>query len=698
MMTRHTNIETDVCSPATRPGFRILVLAGLLAMLPGCGDGAPGGTGDEPPKEKHTGQETDGETDSGNDTDSGSDTDASLDTEMPAFDCAPRNPELAEADADDLFGASSIPVFDVYLPPATWADLQIDARDEEYVRAEACYEGQSLGEIGLRFKGSYGSLYGCFDSDDNMICRKLSMKMKFSEYDPEGRFFGMKRLNFQAYKEDDTYMKERLSYDLFRAMDIATPRAAWAELRVNGEPRGLFGMVEQVDGRFTADRFPEAPDNNLYKELWPVLWPEFDPETWILSQLKTNEEEGDISSFLGFVEALSEAEETALRETLGEYMDLDALARYMAADDAINNVDGVTAYYTSADLDFGGNHNYYLYEDAPAHFTLIPWDEDNTLAMRLGFGAVPRWTAEVADCDASYPAWGGIYSVMAPGCDPLFTAIRQDLAVYRESARSLLEGPFAEAAMGAAIDGHEAFLRDAVAADPHGPGLEAFDLALARLRADLPLLRERLERLADGPPIEAFNLSLDAVHDFEAVDEMGLWAGTELLNASNTAAEVSLNRDDPIGGDQSFRLSFDYGNTDAAWGQWMHLTLLFDDGYRDVTDLTGIRMRLRADEPRTLRLDLASPEASALLAGVSFGWDIRLTEEAEEVEVLFEEAEVVSWAVQQGLDPGDDLADLLETLGGIRFFPQCNRRLGSGFLPEDTRDVGFIEVDDLEFF
>src|SRR5690606_31187098 len=94
--------------------------------------------------------------------------------------------------------------------------------------------------------------------------------------------------------------------------------------------------------RLTANRWPDAPDGNLYKEVWPT-------ETQrgaALDALDTNEEVGDVSAFTAFAEALVAADPADARATLGSYMDLDYLARYMAVDDATANYDGVTYFWT----------------------------------------------------------------------------------------------------------------------------------------------------------------------------------------------------------------------------------------------------------------------------------------------------------------------------------------------------------------
>ncbi len=403
----------------------------------------------------------------------------------PAQECA-EGFSMNDADAQQLFDYAHVPTFDFFLPEDDWASLQQNARDEQYALARACFDGQLIGDVGLRFKGYYGSLYGCFDENDELICPRLSMKVKFSEYDEEQRFFGLKRLNFNAYRHDDSRMKERLSYDLFRAMGIVTPRAAWAVLRVNGQSYGLYGMVEQIDGRFTADRWPGTPDGNLYKEVWPS---DAD-ESSLLAALKTNEESMDVSGYEGFAVTLREAAEEERLQVLDQYMDLDYLARYLAVDDAVANYDGITYFWT--DGASHTNHNFYIFEQAPDSFVLIPWDVEATFWINPDHAA-PPWSVLPEDCSETYPYWDGL--ALAPGCDPVFKALDTDLDRWREAARQLLDGPFALDAMRAAIDRHAAFIMNEALADPTPPMYASFDAAVAELQRVVPRLRERLEML-----------------------------------------------------------------------------------------------------------------------------------------------------------------------------------------------------------
>jgi spore coat protein H len=400
--------------------------------------------------------------------------------------CGTPDPTLRSASAAELFAATSVPTFDVYLPKADWEDLKVHARDEQFVPVQACFNGRGLGTVGLRFKGSYGTLYNCFDTQGNMICPRLSMKIKFDEYVGDQRFYGLKKLAFNAYLYDDSRMKEKLAYDLFRAAGIVAPRSAWAVLRVNGESQGLFGMVEPVDGRFTADRWPASPDGNLYKELWPT----HAPDSQILAALETNEETADISAYSAFAQAFTSADDASLLPTLARYMDLDYLARFMAVEDAVISYDGITYFWT--DGASTGNHNYFVYEESATRFTLIPWDVESTFWINPDHAA-PHWTVIPADCSLTYEYWGML--AYAPACDGVFRALNKDLDRWRAAARQLLDGPFALNAVLASIDRYEQLIGAAAHADPTPTKYTSFDNAVSGLRASIPDMRARLEGL-----------------------------------------------------------------------------------------------------------------------------------------------------------------------------------------------------------
>ncbi|KYG06343.1 hypothetical protein BE21_35405 [Sorangium cellulosum] len=679
-----------------------LVLAAVAAGA-GCGDdeGGTGGAGPGGSGGASAGGGGSGGTSAGGGGSGGAGTggeggvsDGGAGGEAPMPRCAPPDPTLADRDADELYAADEVLRFDFLLPEERWAELKENARDEEYVEAEACYEGKSLGVVGLRFKGGYGTLQMCFDEEGNLTCPKLSMKVKFDEYVDGQRFYAQERLNFHSMIWDPTKLHERIAYGLYREMGVAAPRSGWATLYVNGEPQGLFSMVEEVDGRFLESHFPGGQDGDLYKEAWPVT----DDASYYAERIETNEDEATHERFVAFAAALASAEGDERLAALSQWADIEQLQRYMAVDEAIVNWDGVTTFYVDP---AGGanNHNFYIYDEpSSGKFHLIPWDMDQTLGASTYFGQVPRWTEAPATCPAVVPVFMGAERVRVPGCDALFGALSQDPAGYQAALQALLDGPFGEGKLEAQVDAYAAQIRAAVEEDPLGPGLASWEPAVARLKSEVPILRERLRRFASNTPLVPFSFTAAGVNDFEAADAVELYVGTLLATNNASGAVQGLTQDAPLSGAQSLLLSFDFRDEAYAWGQYVYFTVPLVEGSVDVTPLEGVRFRARADAARGLRVDVESPAQSNGLSGVRHGWDVRLGVEPQVIELKFADIALPGWAIDQGLDPGDDVNDVLASIIGLAFSPEMNGVGANGFLGRGEADSGAVVIDDVELF
>jgi hypothetical protein len=105
-------------------------------------------------------------------------------------------------------------------------------------------------------------------------------------------------------------------------------------------------------------------------------------------------------------------------------------------------------------------------------------------------------------------------------------------------------------------------------------------------------------------------------------------------------------------------------------------------------------MMARADQARTLRLNLDTQYADPSNEYTRYGWDIALTEEPTEVEVLFADLALAFWQEDAGYAVDEGLA----TTRGLVLEPQCVGRDDTGMLPDGTTDPGFVQIDDIEFF
>jgi len=290
---------------------------------------------------------------------------------------------------------------------------------------------------------------------------------------------------------DPSMMRDRLAYALFNDVGVYAPRAVHARLIVNGELLGVFALVEQIDGRFTRERFPDGGEGNLYKEIWPL----YQQEQPYLNALKTNEDQmPDVSKMVRFAADVAGAgTDDEMAAVLDTWTDVDMLMRYMAVDRAIENWDGIVAWYCVGGPCF--NHNYYWYEDIGSdRIWLIPWDMDHTFTVPSpivqAFG-MPTWDEWPVGCDPIL-LFNGIHG-RAPACDPTVRSLSTALwDRYVAATASLLDGPFQTDAMFERLDRWSAQIADAVAEDPNIDGFTQWEFAVGDMKAELIDARQGL--------------------------------------------------------------------------------------------------------------------------------------------------------------------------------------------------------------
>lgn len=396
-----------------------------------------------------------------------------------------------EVDEAFLFDEAVLRTYELDVAPADWTWLGENALLEEYVPAILHFEGEVVDQAAVRYKGSVGSLKLCFDGMGNLICDKLSIKLAFDEYDEEGRFYGLKTLNFHAMEKDRTRMHEAIGYKLFRDLGVAAPRTAYARIIVNGELIGLFAVIEQIDGRFTRERFPDGGEGNLYKEVWPV----YATEQPYLDALETNKNESPSADrMVRFQDAVAKAGDAGFAEVIEAWIGADYLMRYMAVARLVDSWDDIVAWYCVPGQPCV-NHNYYWYEStAEDRLWLIAWDLDHSFEepspVRTKYG-MPDWDAVDADC-APIDIFLGIQG-RAPACDDFIRRMATQLwDRYVDESQALLAGDFSIAAMNARIDALSALVDEAVAEDPNGITVAQWQAAVEELRATVVAKRDHV--------------------------------------------------------------------------------------------------------------------------------------------------------------------------------------------------------------
>ncbi len=439
-----------------------------------------------------------------------------------AFDDAP-SPRLSGTDVvrfganaaiadpfEFVFDESVVRRYALTLSEGDWIWLNNNALLEQYVPSRLLFEGAHYNDVGLRYKGNFGALRFCHDTQGNRVCEKLSFKLKFNEYDARGRFFGLKRLNFHSMDADPTKLHDMLGYRLFRDAGVIAPRTTFAWLTVNGEPQGLFVVVEEIDDRFVAANFPDGGEGNLYKEIWPVHVGT-EPYLLALDQTIPAADEPDVTPFQRFAVDLLAAQaddpidDEAVMDVLRDWTDLDALIRYVAVDRFIDHWDGILAWYC---VEIGAtdgqvrpstcfNHNYFWYRDTQSNrFTLIPWDLDHTFEYPspiLAAYGMPSWDTVNASCHLR-PVFFRI-PARAPACDPIIHSLATvGWDAYVATTRALLAQPeFQVDSLYERIDRLSDLIAESVRDDPNGPSYRDWRASVDKLKRDIASMRADLE-------------------------------------------------------------------------------------------------------------------------------------------------------------------------------------------------------------
>ena len=270
--------------------------------------------------------------------------------------CRDRAASAASADRmKDFYALREVPRFELTLSPEARASLAEEPR--EWVRARFRYRDEVLEDVAVKLKGHR--------SMRRLADQKPSFKVRFDKFVKKRRFLGQRSLTLNAMVEDPTMVREALGYRLFREAGVPAPETGYAEVLVDGEPYGLYLLVESIDRPFLERRFGNH-DGELYEgEYGCDLYPED------VAGLEQEEGPADRPGLTALAEVAAGPVDRLIAGPEARFDD-SALA-YLAVSAVIGDFDG----YRHA-------HNYRLYlEPEKDRWFFIPWGIDRTFRQRL---------------------------------------------------------------------------------------------------------------------------------------------------------------------------------------------------------------------------------------------------------------------------------------------------------------------------
>ncbi len=285
--------------------------------------------------------------------------------------------------------------------------LNEGSEDPIFVPADIFYNDIQWYRVGVRFKGN-SSLQSSWGNG----ILKLSLKLDFDEFEADypqinnQRFYGFKKLSLKNNYEDKSFLREKVTAEIFRDAGLAVSHTAFYEVYIDRgaspEYFGLYTLVEEVDDTVIKTQFYSS-DGNLYKP--EDTGASFKNGTFNESDFtkKTNEDEGNWTDIQNLFAVLHDptrlTQPEFWRHDLDSIFDTDVFLKYLAVNTIVQNWDTYGRM----------THNYFLYNNPEnGKLTWIPWDNNEALQEGKLNGSPNLNFSDVSS--SSWPLIGYLYA------------------------------------------------------------------------------------------------------------------------------------------------------------------------------------------------------------------------------------------------------------------------------------------------
>ncbi len=222
----------------------------------------------------------------------------------------------------------------------------------------------TIPDAGFRLRGNTSRYSG-----------KKSFKISFNTFSSGRKFYGLEKMNLNGEHNDPSIIRSKLSWDLFKQMEVVGSRCNYVELYINNRYYGLYVNVEHIDEEFTENRYGNKI-GNLYKCTYPASMTYLgnDKEDYRINNyiLKNNLVQDDYSDLINLISKLHNSVSSTLPANIEPIFNVNSFLRYLAVEVFTSHWDGYS---------FNKN-NFYLFNNlATGKFEFIPYDVDNTFGI-----------------------------------------------------------------------------------------------------------------------------------------------------------------------------------------------------------------------------------------------------------------------------------------------------------------------------
>ncbi len=281
----------------------------------------------------------------------------------------------------DLFDSSVVHTISVDFDQDAY-DAMIDTftttGDKEWISATVTIDGVVYEDVGLRLKGN-SSLFGLTAATSGNP-EDLPWLIRLNKFVDGEDHQGYEDIVIRS-NSTETAMNEAVAQELLALTGLASQDAIATAFTVNGGETELRLAVENPDEEWYEDHFSDE-DGLLYKADsegdYSYRGDDTEAYTDVFDQEVGDDDMAPLTDFLDFI---NNADDATFADELGDRLDVEAFATYLAFQDLIGNAD---------DIDGRGNNSYLQYDTITHQFTVVSWDLNLAFATaNVGGGGAP---------------------------------------------------------------------------------------------------------------------------------------------------------------------------------------------------------------------------------------------------------------------------------------------------------------------
>lgn len=147
-----------------------------------------------------------------------------------------------------LFDTSKVHTVNIVMDD--WDEFIESCTNEEYAQCSVIIDNEAYKNVAIRAKGNTS-----LSNVQNYGNDRYSFKIEFDHYDNTKTYYGLDKLSLNNIIQDNTYMKDYLTYQMMGYFGVSAPLCSYVQILVNGEEWGLYLAVEGVEESFLSRNY-----------------------------------------------------------------------------------------------------------------------------------------------------------------------------------------------------------------------------------------------------------------------------------------------------------------------------------------------------------------------------------------------------------------------------------------------------------